>query len=365
MRLRLAAILLMMIAIATPGRAEVIHFKNGDKLTGTFERMLGGSVLFKTEVLGNVTIPAKKIETFTTEASVVVMLKSGHTERGHLTLAKTGTWMLEARGVNASLKKKDIVAAYPEAVYRPASPEQRHMPWEDWKASGNFGYAIQHSSGRSGSLTIGLDAVRVEPKLPGYAPHLRSHYTLNMSFVNVTSPSGVTSSANTLTTGFRQDFFFSRNRHNFLFVQAQFDHIEPQNLRLRQTYGGGIGRDLAQYPRLSLSVRTGVNYVKEHFFPAAANQTGGILLRNNAEGLVGEKFTLNIFKRLSFNQQLSLYPSFTSGGDYRFDTINSISSPISPRLSFQIGFTDHYLSNPLPGTEKNDLLLSTGIGFNF
>ncbi len=365
MRLRLAAILLMMIAIATPSQAEVIHFKNGDKLTGTFERMLGGSVVFKTEVLGNVTIPAKKIETFTTESFVVVMLKSGKTEHGHLVLAGTGTWSLEGGGVHTPLERKDIVAAYPEAVYRPASPERTHRPWDDWKANGNFGYAIQHSSGRSGSLSLGLDAVRVEPKLPGFAPHMRSHYSLNMSFVNVKSPSGVTSSANTLTTEFRQDFFFSRNRHNFLFVQAQFDHIEPQNLRLRQTYGGGIGRDLVQYPWLSFSIRTGVNYVKEHFFPAAADQTGGILFRNNAEGLVGEKLTLNIFKRLSFNHQLNVYPSFSSGGDYRFDTINSISSPISPRLSFQVGFTDHFLSNPLPGTEKNDLLLSTGIGFNF
>jgi len=365
MHVRWAALIVLIISIATPGNSEVVHFKNGDRLTGTFQRMLDGNVIFKTEVLGSITVPAEKIETFTTQASMVVMLKGGQTARGHLMLAKTGIWTVESGGISTPLEKKEIVAVYPVEVYRPANPERRHRPWQDWKASGNFGYNLQRSSGHSGSLTVGFDALRVEPELPGFAPHRRSHYTLDMAFVNVTTPTGVASSANTLTSGFRQDFFFSHDQHNFLFVEAQFDHIEPQNLQLRQTYGGGIGRDVIEYPWMTFSIRTGVDFVKEHFFPSAAQQTGGILLRNNAEGLAGEKFTLNIFKRFSFSHELNIYPSFSSGGDYRFDTANMISSPISPRLSFQVGFTDHFLSTPLPGTEKNDLIFTTGVGFKF
>lgn len=362
---RYLTILLLITSFPILGWSEVIHFKNGDRLTGSFERLVNNTAIFKTDVLGEVTLKLKKIETFTTERPVVVMLKNGQTERGHLSLTQAGKWTLESAGVVSPVKQKNVVAIYPVKVYRPANPEKHHRLWQDWKGTGNLGYNLQHSSGHSSSLTAGFDALRLEPILPGIPPRQRSHYSLSMAFVNVTNPAGVNTSANTLSSDFRQDFFFSRNRHNFVFAEVQFDHIEPQNLQLRQTYGGGYGRDVIQNSTVTLSLRAGTTFVREHFLPAAAQQTGGILLRNNAEGLLGEKFTLNIFKHFDFSHELDVYPSLTSAGDYRFDTVTSISTPISSRFSIQAQFTDHYLSAPLPGTEKNDLIFSTGLGFKF
>lgn len=365
MSVRYLIMIFLIISFSVPGWSEVVHFKNGDRLSGSFVRLMGKKMIFKTDVLGTVNIALSKIDTFTTEEPVVVMLKNGETERGHLTLTQTGGLTLRSAGIVSSIEKKQLVAIYPLKVYRPVSPETHHRPWQDWKASGNLGYNLQHSSGHSGALTVGLNALRLQPRLPGLPPRLRSHYTLNMAFVNVTDPSGVTTTANTMSSGFRQDFFFSRNRHNFMFVEAQLDHIGPQNLQLRQTYGGGIGRDLIERPAITLSVRAGTTFVREHFLPSAAQQTGGILLQDNAEGLVSEKFSFDIFNRINFNNELDVYPSLTAAGNYRFDTVTSLSTPISPRLSIQAQFTDHYLSAPLPGTEKNDLVFTTGIGFKF
>lgn len=362
---RYLILLFFTMSLASLGRAEVVHFKNGDRLTGSFVRLVGKTAVFKTEVLGTVDLSLKKIDTFTTEGPVVAMMKSGRTERGHLTLTPSGELTLKSAGIISTIEKKDLEAIYPVKVYRPASPEKRHMPWQDWKVSGSFGYNFQHSNGRSGSLTLGLNALRLEPTLPGLRPHMRSHYSMNMAFVNVTTSSGVTTSTNTLSSDLRQDFFFSRNRHNFMFLEAQFDHIEPQNVQLRQTYGGGYGRDVVQNSSITLSLRGGMTYVREHFLPAAAQQTGGILLRSNAEALLAEKFTLSVFNHFDFSHELDVYPSLTSAGNYRFDTVTTISTPISSRLSIQAQFIDHYLSAPLPGTEKNDLIFSTGLGFNF
>jgi len=366
MPIRFLILLCLAIILPATGWSEVVHFKNGDRITGSFVRLVDNTAVFKTDVLGTVNLSLAKIETFTTRAPVVVMLENGHTERGHLTLTPAGKWRLESSGIITPVEKTDVVAIYPVEVYRSASPEKHHRPWQDWKANGNFGYNLQHSSGHSGSLTLGVDAFRLEPALPGLPPHLRSHYSLNMAFVNATDPTtGASTSANTLSSDFRQDFFFSRNRHNFMFVEAQFDHIEPQNLQLRQTYGGGYGRDIIQTPGITLSLRAGTTFTREHFLPSAAQQTGGILLRNSAEALVAEKFTLSIFKHFDFNHELDVYPNLTTAGNYRFDTITTISTPVSTRLSFQAGFTDHYLSAPLPGTEKNDLIFSMGLGFKF
>ncbi|HEX5413371.1 MAG TPA: DUF481 domain-containing protein [Terriglobia bacterium] len=361
-------LLMLLLAVCFPafGRAEVVHFKNGDHLTGSFVRLEGKTAIFKTDVLGTVKLCLKKINTFTTEKPVVVMLTDGRTEGGIFTITETGEWVLKSAELVTSVEKKGVVAIYPTKIYRPASPEKLHRPWQDWKGKANFGYNLQHSSGHSGALTLGVDGLRLEPPLPGLPPRRRSHFSLNMAFVNATDPViGVRTSANTLSSDFRQDFFFSRNRHNFVFAEAQWDHIEPQNLQLRQTYGGGYGRDVIQRPSLTLSLRAGTTFVREHFMASAAQQTAGVLLRDSAEGLVGEKFTLSIFKHFDFSHELEFYPSLTSGGNYRFDTVTSISTPISSGLSFQTEFTDHYLSAPLPGTEQNDLVFSMGLGLKF
>lgn len=365
MSMRYLTALFLAIAMPGIGWCEVVHFKNGDRLTGSFVRLVDKTAIFKTSVLGTVDLKLKEIDTFTTKDSVVVMLKGGQTERGHLTLTQEGKFRLQSAGIVSEIRKSDVEAIYPVKVYRPASPERRHKIWQDWKAKGNVGYNLQHSSGQSNSLTVGFDALRLEPSLPGFAPRRRSHYSLNMAFINVTSSSGVTTSANTLSSDFQQDFFFSRNPHNFIFLEAQLDHIEPQNIQLRQTYGGGYGRDVLQKPSISLSLRAGTTYVREHFMPALAQQNGGILLRNNAEALLGEKFSFDIFKHFDFTHELDVYPSLTTAGNYRFDTVSAISTPISPLFSIQAQFTDHFLSQPLPGTEKNDLIFSTGVGFKF
>jgi hypothetical protein len=87
--------------------------------------------------------------------------------------------------------------------------------------------------------------------------------------------------------------------------------------------------------------------------------------RRNAEGLIGEKlgWVLNNYVRLA--HQLSFYPRLTNAGAYRFDSTTTLSTRISTRLSFNTSFTDHYLSLPLPGHQKNESVLTAGLGFNF
>src|SRR5690348_17913055 len=58
----------------------------------------------------------------------------------------------------------------------------------------------------------------------------------------------------------------------------------------------------------SASLRAGTTFVREHFMASAAQQTGGVLLRNSAEGLVAEKFTLSILKHFDFSHELDFYP---------------------------------------------------------
>jgi putative salt-induced outer membrane protein len=65
--------------------------------------------------------------------------------------------------------------------------------------------------------------------------------------------------------------------------------------------------------------------------------------------------------RLSLTEQLFFFPNLTRGGEYRINFDSGLVADITRRIGWQVTLSDRYLSNPPPGLEKNDLLLSTGL----
>ena len=75
-------LVLLVLSTATLGRAEEMHLKDGNVVTGTFQRLLDGNVVFKTDSLGTMSIPAANVASFTSKTTVVVIFKSGKTADG-------------------------------------------------------------------------------------------------------------------------------------------------------------------------------------------------------------------------------------------------------------------------------------------
>jgi|SRR5690348_1531881 len=356
MRSSTLGLIFMFVFTSVLAKAEVIQLKNGDHLNGTFQHLLNGNIVFQTPNLGTLTIPAADITSFTSPTTVVVLLKGGKREDGTFSVTGSGAWQLQSNNTTTPLSPRDVVAIYPSEVYTKENPEGHRSLWQDWTGGGALGYALQQSSQNSRSLSISFASKREEPRLEGLPPRLRTTFGFNLAYATVTQ-SGVTTRANTLTSVLRQDFFIGGDARNYLFAQGQWDHVAAQQLNLRQSYGGGIGRDVIRHPAFTFSIQGGASYVRTGF------ETGE--LRNEMEGIAGEKIVWTALKHLNFNHEFDFYPSLTSGGDYRFNTLTALDAPISKHLSFNIGVNDQFLSRPVPGTQRNVLILSTGLGVNF
>jgi putative salt-induced outer membrane protein YdiY len=344
-------------AAKTVQETEVIHFKNGDRLTGAFERFIDGKLMFKTKNVGEVSISLHDVAGFSSEKPVVVMLTKGRAVKGLLSLSEKGQWEVRPEGkAPEQLSAKDIEAVYPVSVYKASETARRSRPWRFWSGKGSLGYTLENGDQSARSLAFDFAGQRVRPPLPGMKERYRTTYSLNALAARTTTLEGVTTSTNSISTSLRQDFFFKRDPRNFLFALGQLDHIKAQSLALRQTYGGGFGRDVIRGPNTTLSLLGGVTYVHERFF----SQPGD----SKAEGLLGERFSFHLW-RLGFDHSFTFDPAITESGQYRFDTSTVISSPISKLLTFQVGFTDHFLSNPLPNHKKSDSIVTTGVGFRF
>jgi putative salt-induced outer membrane protein YdiY len=350
------ALILLVLGIAPLSRAATLHLKDGNVLTGDFQRLVGGKIVFKTNSMGALTIPTDKIADFTSGSTVVVVLKSGKRSDGIFSVNEAGAWQLQSDTGTTILPAGDVLAVYPFDVFMKENPSGSRQPWQDWKGEGALGYVLQQSSQTSRSLSINFASSRIEPTLAGLPPLRATHFGFNMAFATVTQ-SGVTTRANTLTSVLRQDFFIGGSARNYLFAQGQWDHIQPQELRLRQTYGGGMGRDLVRRSNFTFSIQGGLTYVRTRF------DTGE--LRSEMEALAGERFALTVLKHLTISHGFEVYPGLTSAGDYRFNSVTALDAPISQRFSFNISLNDQFLSRPVAGTQGNVLILSTGLGIKF
>ena len=85
----------------------------------------------------------------------------------------------------------------------------------------------------------------------------------------------------------------------------------------------------------------------------------------SGEGLAGEEFQFQYSSFGSLQQKMSVYPNLTDPGVFRVSFDTTADTRMNRWLSWQVSVSDRYLSNPVPGRKKNDILLTTGLRITF
>lgn len=218
--------------------------------------------------------------------------------------------------------------------------------WMDqWRGGADLGLAITSGNSDTVSLARGLAMSRVTPrdKTSVYAASIYNRETTN----------GVSRTiANTIRGGLRYDRDINKKWFGYGFTDLE--HIGLQDLTLRFVLGGGIGYHLIRNERTQMDLLGGLDWNREYF-------RGDFNDRSTAETQLGETLTHKLSPRVSLTQQLFFFPNLSEGGEYRINFDGSLVTDISRRIGWQLTLSDRYLSNPPPGFEKNDLLLTTGL----
>jgi putative salt-induced outer membrane protein YdiY len=342
-------------------RASVVTLKNGERVTGTWVSVQNGNLTFKSDTLGQLTIPVNKITSFAPTKPAVIVRTDHSTARGQLKLLPSGNWQVSQNGRVQVVPASKVAVIMPEAQYT-SLVYHKAAPWQDWKGNANLGYNLQRGNQQSNVISINVTATRERPAAPTFERHFRTNYSLVMLYSTVRQ-NGSSISANTLTTNLEEDYLFTPA--NFLFVSGELDHIQPEGLYLRQTYGGGYGRDLIHSSRTKLSVLAGLTFVNQKLYTVPPSTAPAPPASQYAEALVGEKLDMALTKRLHLNHFLNFYPNLTSTGQYYFDTSTGLAMTLTSRLTANINFVDEYLSNPVLGSHKNNVALTLGFGLTF
>src|ERR1700734_3400533 len=92
---------------------DVIVFTNGDQLTGTLERADGDSFVFKSDIVGEVTVPADKIKELRSSGKFVVLRNNEKITRtskhpGTITYADNAVTVGDEAGAQEVVPVKDL-----------------------------------------------------------------------------------------------------------------------------------------------------------------------------------------------------------------------------------------------------------------
>ena len=340
--LLLASVMALFCTPAQAKRKDVVIMNNGDHFTGQVKRLENGLLYIETDyVTGNIGLDWNQVQSIESTATYRIVLNDGRRLEGKI-----------EKHTGEKEKKEDFVIREAAEEEEVPSAEifsldtKKPTFWRDLQGAIDLGYSFTSGNSQS-SMNLDTNAAYQTPK-----------WRVGTSFDSTFSGQSGGSTTN------REDLQASAmrflNRNSFVVGLSDFLHSSQQDLNLRATLMGGYGRYLKRTTSSNLSWVGGIAYIHESFDTSAGRPSG-----QSMEGVVGLQYTSVRFNLGEFNSQLLTFPGLTDSGRVRLTTNNAIT--IKLRNNFHLAFTlwDNFDSRPPATAKKNELGISTGVGWSF
>ena len=342
--------LAVLALLACGAYADQVILANGDRLSGSIQRLADGKLLVRTEMAGPVEIPWRNVTSMVTTQPLYVLLKNGTVLSGAVVRSPKGL-RIDSTNASVDVARDEVIAlrSYEEQLAYQVRQERTLAPrfLDPWTGFLDTGLSAARGNADVTTVSVGGNAVRTKPRNK-LSLAFNSLYALN----STNTPTQVT--ANLRRGGFRYEVNLGPHQFFFLSGDGEFDAL--QKLDLRAVGGVGFGRHVLRGRRHTFDVFAGSTVNREIF------ATG--LRRLSGEALLSEESSHRINDLLTIRQKLGVFPKLTDAGMYRLTFDSSAVTTLMRWLSWQVSVSDRYISDPVPGTLRNDILLTTGFRFN-
>ena len=337
--------------------ADQVTLKNGDRVTGAIVKKDGKDLTVKTDLMGVVTIPWDQITDIKTNEPLNVVLtgQPPQTPGVKETITETNGQITLSAGPNGpqTIAPAAVVAIRDNA--EEASYERLLHPTllQLWTGTAALGLAGTAGNAVTSTFTTGVNASRTT-----------NHDVIALYFTGVNSSATVngvhSGTAQAVTGGWKYDRKTGGRMEINVFNDYEYDKF--QSLDLRFVLGGGLGYRAWKSSRGALALQAGVDYNHEKFSPAAPAVD---FSRSSSEAYWGDDFTYKVNGSTSIVQGFRMFNNLSDTGTYRANFDLASNTKLRKWLVWNLSFSDHYLSDPVAGRKRNDVLYTTGVGVTF
>jgi len=155
------------------------------------------------------------------------------------------------------------------------------------------------------------------------------------------------------------DFRHFLTRRWYANTTQNFLNSDEQQLSLRTTIGGGMGRYLLRSSSQYLALGGGLAWTNEKYTDPA------VPTKDSAEAFVGTEFMTEKLKFADLVNRFTLFPSLTISGRYRANYTFDLKFNLPGDWYFRIGLYDNFDSRPPAGLSRNDYGWSNSFGLKF
>ncbi|QHS53815.1 DUF481 domain-containing protein [Edaphobacter sp. 12200R-103] len=359
---------------------DVVILNNGDQLTGKLERGVGDSILFKSDVVGEVTIPLSKVKDLKSSSNFVVLRKDEKTTRAPkqaeaITVENNTVKRTAPSGNAETIASKDIGYIVDGAIY---NKELNGNPgfFHGWDGSVTGGATVLQSTSYGQTYTAALALIRAIPSVAYLPPRTRTTFNLLETYGKLTQP--VVPNPNNLpaaqakTSIFHTDFEHDKylTPRFYMLGGLSYDHNFSQGLNFQQIYGVGAGYTVLKDAIQQFDVKADLHYEQQKFIqPEQPLPPLPPLPLTPDQNLIGSTFGETYLRALPGKIQLTHSGTYIQSWN-NTDAWSAIGTlglalPVYHRFSLSVNLLDNYLNNPAIGFNKNSLQFVTGVTYSF
>jgi len=322
-------------------KTDVLHMKNGDRLTCEIKSLEHGVLTIKMPYTNNdVTIDWNQVARLESKQMFIIETRKGEYHAGQIaTDAEKGDHL------DVTLGPTSTEVPHPSIV---TVEELGTSFWGRMKGSISYGFSFARSNKQTQST---LDA--------NLTSRTEKRYTTVTASSLFSNTEGIQTNRHSLAATYSSRLKYSQWS---LAAVGGLLKSDQQQLDLRTSFGGALERKIIYTPRTSLIGLGGVVYTRENY--SSADATGQTRF-NSLEGVIGMQHGTYGFDRLEWLNSVWVYPSITDSGRVRSSVDSSLYYKIIGNLFFKVSVYGSYDTRPPANTPKSDYGITNSVGWSF
>jgi len=321
---------------------DVVVLKNGDRLTGEIKGLQRGELRIKADYMAEaVRLDWTRIERIESKSTFIISTVDG----------KLFTNVMRLLPSNSNEVSNFVIGSAAGELRVPQLDVIRIVPaapgfWKRLEGSVDFGL----------SFTSGNDQYQTTLTATTTYRTGNNSYTAAIDSAFSGQPEGDS------TTRKQFSFDYRKQLTPRYYVGGIFDLLQSdqQSLDLRTSIGGLVGRNLRQTESSRLSVFAGLVGTRERYSTVLEKPKS-----SNVDALAGADLNIFQFKTIDISSRFSLFPSLTTPGRMRLQTTSDLKIKIAKDLYWGFHLYENFDSKPPVRADKNDLGISTSLGWKF
>ena len=351
---------------------DVLVFVNGDQLSGKLLRGVGDTVVFHSDMTGDLTVPLSKVKELRTSGSFAVLRhgvpvrESQAVQPQQIAITVDGLVVSPNNDPQPPIPLKEVAYIVDSATFE-KDLTHRAGPLDGWNGTVNLGTTFVQSTQHGGTLNVGGSLVRQVPVLTYFRARNKTTINVQETYGTLTTPelpSGTAGDPPTPASTVKTSIFHADGERDeyvtkrlYGLLNTSFDHNYSQGLQLQQLYGFGLGFTPVSTPLQQLDLKADVHYEKQTFLAESSNL-------DLFGSTFAEAYRRSLPRKLTLTQSLSFLPAWNELRAFSGHAQVGLTLPLLKRLSVNFNATDDYLNNPSPGYHQNSLQFVSGLAYS-